>query len=94
MFAGSGPSNGGGAESESSVAEGMAGRRSEENKATKNKMAALQKQLKEKRSGPMQSPPRLISSSSHSQTAAQLALINRQAGQCCASNLQKSILSE
>ncbi|XP_003745347.1 AN1-type zinc finger protein 4 [Galendromus occidentalis] len=56
---------------------GSGGRRVEENKATKSKMVALQKQFKKKRSALGQIP----------------ALIPRQGG-CCASNLQKSILSD
>lgn len=100
MYAGAGPSG----DSSSTSSEGMAGRRSEENKATKNKMAALQKQLKEKRAAPAgasQASCTLmccssLGSSNHSTTPAQIApaLISRHGGQCCASNLQKTILSE
>jgi len=59
------------------TAGGSGGRRVEENKATKSKMVALQKQFKKKRSALGQIP----------------AMISRQGG-CCASNLQKSILSD
>ncbi|OQR78234.1 hypothetical protein BIW11_06535 [Tropilaelaps mercedesae] len=92
-----------GSQNDDATGDGMGGRRSEENKATKNKMAALQKQLKEKRAAPTDPQPSAGTGASivcsngnryHGTALIAPALLRRQSGQCCASNLQNSILPD